>query len=360
MIEVRLLHSVRGFALDVAFVSQGPVLGVFGRSGSGKTTLLHALAGMTRPQRADIKIAGETLADATTGRALPPERRRLAIVPQDPLLFPHLSTRRNLTYAPGAANELASAHGRAIVEVLRLAPLLDRNPATLSGGERQRVALGRALLSRPRLLLLDEPASALDADLAREVLALLLEAKRSLGVPMLFVTHRAAELLALADDCIVLENGQVAAQGPPIQVLSRPRAVGVANLVGVDNLLRLPVRRHDETGGVTLLDLGGPELATPLCTAEPGRALDIGIYAEDVILCHDKPRGISARNALDGRITELDRIGHEILVTVRIGSADLRVRITPSALQELRLVVGASVVALIKTTACHHLSMENS
>ena len=240
--------------------------------------------------------------------------------------------------------------------MLRLRPLLDRQPDALSGGERQRVALGRAWLSRPRLLLLDEPASSLDAELAREVLALLLEAKRELGVPMLFVTHRAPEILALADDCLVLEGGAVAAQGLPLSVLARPRAVGVAKLVGVDNLLRLNVRSHDEEGGVTLLDLGhGLELASPLCTASVGEAVDVGLYAEDVILCREAPQAISARNTLPGTILAADRIGHEVLVTVRIGERTVRVRVTPSAERELGLAAGQEVFALIKTTACHHL-----
>jgi molybdate transport system ATP-binding protein len=357
MIQAKLVQKLRGFTLDVEFASAGPVLGVFGPSGSGKTTLLHALAGLTRPQRASVVIGGKILSERPGGTWTPPERRGLAIVPQDPLLFPHLSTRHNLTYSPGAGRELRSGRGQQILDVLRLAPLLDRNPATLSGGERQRVAIGRALLSRPRLLLLDEPAAALDAELSREVLALLLEAKRELEVPMLFVTHRAPELLALSDDCLVLRDGAIAAHGPPLEVLARPRSVGVANLVGVDNLLRLTVLRHDERGGVTLLDLGGGlALASPLCAAEVGDAVDVGLYADDVILCLRAPEATSARNALDARVSAIDRIAHEFLVTLEIGDQSLRVRITPSAATELELGPGQRVIALIKTAACHHLS----
>lgn len=357
MIRARVTWRRRGFALEAEFDSRGPVLGVFGPSGSGKSSLLSVLAGLARPQRAEVEVLGQTLARRPGGVWIPPDRRRLALVPQDPLLFPHLSTRANLTYAPGAAAELESARGRKVLDVLRLGPLCDRNPRALSGGERQRVALGRALLARPRLLLLDEPASALDAELSREVLLLLLTAKRELGVRMVFVTHRAAEILALADDCIVLREGRVVAQGPPIEVLGRPRAVGVARLAGVDNLLRLRVLRHDEAGGVTLLDLGGGvELAGPLSTARVGETLDVGLYAEDLILCRELPAVTSARNALRATITGLDGIGHEVLVTLSAGDQTLRARVTPGAARELALEPGQTVFALVKTTACHPLS----
>jgi molybdate transport system ATP-binding protein len=271
-------------------------------------------------------------------------------------LFPHLSIRANLVYAPGAAAELAGPWGQKVLDVLRLGPLLEREPGNLSGGERQRVALGRAWLSKPRLLLLDEPLSGLDGELAREVLVLLFEAKRSLGVPMVFVTHRASELIALADDCLVLDEGRVVAQGPPLDVLSRPQATGPAPLIGVDNLLRLEVLRHDEASGVTLLDLGGgQELASPLCAANPGESLVVGVRAEDILLCRAAPSATSARNVLEGRIDATDAIGHEVLISMRVGSQRLRVRVTPGALRELDLRVGCAVFALLKTTACHHL-----
>ena len=213
LIEARIRHRFRGFTLDVELASDGPVLGVFGASGSGKTTLLLALAGGLRPEEARIAVAAaRALRGGRAAPRVPPERRGLALVTQDPLLFPHRSVRGNLAYAPGAAERLEAEEGRRILEVLRLAPLLERGVRHLSGGERQRVALGRALLAAPELLLLDEPTSALDAELARDVLALLLRVKRELGVPMVFVTHRAAELLALADDCAVLEAGRVVAQ----------------------------------------------------------------------------------------------------------------------------------------------------
>jgi molybdate transport system ATP-binding protein len=356
MLEVRLRHRFRDFDLDVTLKTSGPVLGVFGASGSGKTTLLHAVAGLLRPQRAHVAVGGGVAWSRPAGSWPPPERRRLALVTQDPLLFPHRSVRGNLAFAPGAARRLEGAAGRRVLEVLRIEPLLDRGVETLSGGERQRAALARALLSEPQLLLLDEPTSALDAELSREVLGLLLQVRQELRVPMVLVTHRGPELLAIADDCAVLEAGRVVAQGAPVEVLSRPRALGVANLVGVDNLLRLPVTGHDEAGGVTLLGLGsGLSLAAPLCSVAPGSAVDVGFYADEILLCLETPKGLSARNALPCQVASLDAVGHEVLATLSVGERTLRARLTPAAVAELGLTRGVRAVAVVKTAAVHLL-----
>jgi molybdate transport system ATP-binding protein len=357
MFEIRVRQRTGAFALDVELASDGPVLGIFGPSGSGKTTLLHAIAGLLRPPQVRIVVRDRELCAQPGGRWIAPERRRLALVTQDPLLFPHVSVRRNLAYAPGSRARLEGEHGRRILDVLRIAPLLDRGVANLSGGERQRVALGRALLAEPVALLLDEPTSALDAELSRDVLGLLMQVKRELGVPMVFVTHRAPELLALADDCAVLDDGRLRAQGPPVEVLKRPRALGVATLVGVDNLLRLPVVGHDEAGGVTLLALGSDvAIATPFSDVPVGAPVDVGLYADEILLCLEAPVGLSARNALPGEVLSLDAVGREVLVTLRVGATTLRARITPAALHELSLVAGSRAVVIVKTTSIHRLS----
>lgn len=363
MLELALSHRFAAreadFRLEVGLASRGPALGIFGASGSGKTTLLHAIAGLLRPDEGRIAIGDHVVFARPGGIFVPPERRRLALVTQDALLFPHRSVRGNLAFAPGADARLDSPAGRRILEVLRIAPLLERRIANLSGGERQRVAIGRALLADPSLLLLDEPTSALDAELSRDVLGLLMQVKQTLGVPMVFVTHRAAELLALADDCVVLEAGRVVAQGLPVEVLQRPRALGLASLVGVDNLLRVPVVAHDETGGVSLLDLGaGITLAAPLCDVPIGRAIEIGFYADEVLICLEKPAGISARNALACVVDSIDRLGHEVLVGLRVGATSIRARITPAAARELELATDRPVVALVKTSAIHRLDGE--
>ena len=257
---------------------------------------------------------------------------------------------------PAPASGWPAKRGRRIVEVLRLAPLLDRGIANLSGGERQRVALGRALLTDPRLLLLDEPTSALDSELSRDVLGLLIRVKRELGVPILFATHRAPELLALADDCLVLEAGRTIAHGPPVEVLKRPRALGVATLVGVDNLLRLPVVAHDEPGGVTLLGLGaGLSLVAPYCGAAPGSQLDVGFYADEVLLCLEAPAGLSARNALPCEVRSLDTLGHEVLLTLRVADTTSAPASPPPPPASCTWRAGRRAVAIVKTAAIHYL-----
>lgn len=358
MIEARIKHSFGRFALDVKFESKGPVLGIFGPSGSGKSSILNAVAGLITPTEADIRLRTRAICVRPGGTVVKPERREVGYVTQDPLLFNHLSVRGNLTYAPHAIARFDSDLGARVIDTLRLQPLLESRPSQLSGGEKQRVAIGRALLSQPQVLLLDEPLNALDSELAREILALLIDVKRRFDTPMLFVTHRVGELLALADDCIVLDAGRIVAQGVPIKVLSQPRALSVAGLVGVDNLLRLPVRIHDPAGGVTLLALeDGVDLAAPLCAAKAGEQVTVGIYADEIMLCLERPRGLSARNALACHVEQVDELGHEVLARLRVqrSGTTLAARITRAAASELELAPGKDVIAVIKTSACHLL-----
>lgn len=355
MIEMSVSARLGAFQLNAEIACAGRVLGIFGPSGSGKTSLLRALLGVIPGARARLSLGGQTIFDNSKGLVLPAHRRRLAWVPQEALLFPHLSTRGNLSFAPGASRRLASDLGERILEALRLQPLLQRRVAGLSGGERQRVALARALLSEPRALLLDEPTSSLDADHSRELLSLLIAVQRDFALPMLLVTHRAAELLAIADHCALLRAGRVVASGAPLAVLSRPTELGLARLAGVDNLLTLTIRGHDPEAGLTHLDLGDQTLFVPLCDLPPGARTTVGIYAEDLLLMSNRPGLVSARNILSARVRQLTPLEREFLVHLEIGSTPFLARITAGAAQEMSLQPGSSVFALVKTTACHHL-----
>lgn len=345
IVEANIRHDFGRFALDVKLASEGPVLGIFGPSGSGKSTVLNAIAGLFLPRAATISVRTRTVCRQPGGTVVPPERREIGYVTQDALLFPHLSVRGNLLFSPRSRG-LETTEAKRVLAVLRLAPLLDRDTAGLSGGEKQRVALGRALLSQPQLLLLDEPLSALDAALAREAMALLLDVKRELRVPMVLVTHCASEMHALADDCVVLRGGKVSAQGAPRAVLTGPGTAG-----GLDNILRLPVARHEPEKGITWLDLGdGQVLACPQCRAQGPVA--VAIHADEIILARSRPGGLSARNVLKAVVSAVQGSGPDTLVTLAVGPHSLLCHVTHAAADELGLEPGQEAFAVIKTSGC--------
>ncbi|MGY3693532.1 molybdate transport system ATP-binding protein [Bradyrhizobium sp. USDA 3240] len=214
MLRVDITKQLGEFSLTAAFTSEGRVTGLFGASGSGKTSLINTIAGLVRPDRGTIVIDGETVDDTAAGIHIPTYRRRIGYVFQDARLFPHLDIRQNLDYGR-RMNGLVEdpAQHKRVVDLLDIGALLDRRPGKLSGGERQRVALGRALLSKPRLLLLDEPLGALDESRKLEILPYLVRLRDEAGVPMVYVSHDAAELRQLATQIVMLRRGQVTAFG---------------------------------------------------------------------------------------------------------------------------------------------------
>ncbi|MGY4317934.1 molybdenum ABC transporter ATP-binding protein [Bradyrhizobium quebecense] len=214
MLRVDITKQLGEFSLAASFTSEGRVTGLFGASGAGKTSLINMIAGLVRPDRGTIVIDGETVDDTAAGIHVPTWRRRIGYVFQDARLFPHLDIRQNLDYGR-RMNGLAEdpAQHKRVVDLLDIGALLDRRPGKLSGGERQRVALGRALLSKPRLLLLDEPLGALDESRKLEILPYLVRLRDEAGVPMVYVSHDAAELRQLATQIVMLRRGQVTAFG---------------------------------------------------------------------------------------------------------------------------------------------------
>jgi molybdate transport system ATP-binding protein len=218
------LHGLRlplpRFTLEADVELHGRVAGLFGASGAGKTSLLELIVGLRRPSEGTVHLGGRMLADAAARRFVPPERRRIGYVPQDGALFPHLSVRRNLLY--GAKNGEGTERLAEIAAVLEITPLLDRDIAGLSGGERQRVALGRALLASPELLLLDEPFAGVDRPLRSRILPVLARIRDELRVPMLYVSHEPEEILALCDEALRLDRGRIIAHGAPSEVLAGP------------------------------------------------------------------------------------------------------------------------------------------
>ena len=214
MLRVEVSRQLGEFAVDASFTSEGRVTGLFGASGAGKTSLVNMIAGLLRPDRGVIALDGETLDDVAAGVHVPPHCRRIGYVFQDARLFPHLDVRGNLDYGR-RMNRLTedSALWNRVTDLLDIGHLLDRRPGRLSGGERQRVALGRALLSQPRLLLLDEPLGSLDEERKEEILPYLVRLRDEAGIPMVYVSHDASEMRQLASQIVMLQRGRVTAFG---------------------------------------------------------------------------------------------------------------------------------------------------
>lgn len=341
-LSVAIRHPLPHFDLDVSFEAGAGITAIFGRSGAGKTTLINAVAGMMRPAHGRITLDGQVLSE---GRAfVPPHRRRVGYVFQDGRLFPHLTVRQNLGY--GRWFNGAAADGGRIVEMLGLGPLLDRRPARLSGGEKQRVAIGRALLSAPRLLLLDEPLAALDDARKGEILPYL-ERLREEGLPILYVSHSVAEVTRLAAQVVLLEAGHIVARGSPAEILADPAAGLERGDAGA--LLRVRFIGQEGDGLARFESEVGPLFLAAEGTA--GQTLRLRIRAQDVMIARTAPEDISALNVLPAVVESLAPQGHEVLVRLRLGSDRLLARITARSAQALALAPGVRCHAVLKTVA---------
>jgi molybdate transport system ATP-binding protein len=349
VLSIDVTRELAHLTLDIQVDCPYTVTAVFGPSGSGKSTLLNLVAGLLRPDHGAVSIDGDLLFSAKHGVDLPPERRRVGYVFQDDLLFPHLTVRQNLRYGydllPSGARRFAVDR---IVELLELGPLLERRPGLLSGGERQRVALGRAILASPRLLLLDEPLASLDQGLKDRIIPYLRHIRSDLAIPMLYVSHSVAEILQLTGQVIVLQKGRVLAYGDFFDIAQRPDVLPLMEAHGFENVLPVDIVANDPAQGVTRIRYRDRELKVPLCDRSPGSRVFIGIRANDIILCREQPEGLSVRNAIEGRILDLSAVGGKQLVYVDVGKR-LAVEITPEAVDELRLCPGDRVVCLVKT-----------
>jgi molybdate transport system ATP-binding protein len=338
-----------GFTLEARFESDAAVTALFGRSGAGKSTLLQIVAGLVVPDRGYVVVDDEVLVDIEGGgHIVPAHRRRVGYVFQDGRLFPHFDVRGNLRYAERFAPRASrSARFAEIVEMLGLAPLLDRRIHGLSGGERQRIAIGRALLASPRVLLLDEPLASLDHARREEVLAYVERLRDATRIPILYVSHEPVEVARLAGTVVLLEAGRVVAVGSPGDVLA---AAG-----GEDDpasVLDAVVVSHDDHYALSAVSAGGAELHVPRISMPPGTSLRVVIRARDVMLSTQAPVGVSAQNVLVGEISTLrDVDARSVDVVVACGGTMLVARVTRRAVDALALVARMRVHALIKTVA---------
>jgi molybdate transport system ATP-binding protein len=353
VLEVDIEVRRGAFHLEAAFRSDAPIVALFGRSGSGKTTLVEAIAGLARPLRGRVAVGGRTLFDSAAGIDLPPERRRIGYVFQDGLLFPHLSVGRNLEYGERLtpAGERFVERAR-VVALLGLARLLERRPATLSGGEKQRVAIGRALLASPRLLLLDEPLASLDAARKAEILHYVELLRDDLKLPIVFVSHALEEVTRLADRVVLMAEGRVLAQGSVAQVMARRDLAPHTGRFEAGAVIEAVVARHDEAFGLTYLAFAGGELVVPNVDALPGEAVRARIRARDVALALSWPRDTSIQNVLPATVREVSReTGAIVDVALDVGATPLLARITRASAERLGLVPGARVHALVKAVS---------
>jgi molybdate transport system ATP-binding protein len=349
-VAVALRHDFAGFALDVAFtVERGRVTALFGPSGAGKTSVVNAIAGLLRPREGRIVVEGRTVLDTERGVFVPARSRRAGYVFQDSRLFPHMSVDDNLRFglrrapAPMGEGEVAR-----IVDMLGLRSLLGRRPRTLSGGEKSRVALGRALLASPDILLLDEPLAALDAARRAEILPYLERLRDETRLAMIYVSHAVDEVARLADEIVLMQGGRVAAQGSVFDLLTRIEG-------GIDPLgALLDARIESHRGdGLTALAFDGGVLLVPRLAGEVGRRIRVRIRAEDILLAREEPKAISANNVLPATVAAIgsgaQAPAFQADVQLGCGESRLVARVTRASAERLALAPGLPVFAVVKS-----------
>ncbi|MFS2223276.1 molybdenum ABC transporter ATP-binding protein ModC [Pantoea sp. B65] len=324
------------------------ITAIFGVSGAGKTSLINAISGLTRPQLGSIRLNNRLLSDAETGVHLPPEQRRVGYVFQDARLFPHYRVRGNLQY--GMAKKMKPQFDT-LVQLLGIEPLLTRFPWSLSGGEKQRVAIGRALLTAPEILLLDEPLASLDLPRKRELLPYLQKLAKQVDIPMLYVSHSLDEILHLAENVLVLDQGTVKAWGPLEEVWSSSAMRPWLPRADQSSVLRVQVLEHHPYYAMTALSLGDQHIWVSRVDAPPKTPLRIRIRAADVSLALQPPQNSSIRNVLPVQVAELLEIDDQIEVRLQIGYRELWARITPWARDELAIKPGMWLYAQIKSVS---------
>lgn len=375
MLKVRVFKRRDGFTLDANFEVPTPgVVALFGRSGCGKTTTINIMSGLLAADDARIELDGRVLENTSAGICVPPELRRIGHVFQDGRLFPHMSVLRNLRYGMTRTKGHVGVGGRdvrlgrnappasspaplpvameQIVPLLGLEALLQRRPYQLSGGERQRVSLGRALLSQPGMLLLDEPLAALDTARREEVLPYLELLRDNLSIPMVYVSHQFDEVLRLATHVVLMDAGRIRAQGSLNDISLLP---ALRNIVGPDSVgavLDGIVVGVDASHGMADLRMGRGMLNVSVHDVGVGDCVRVQLLARDIILATEALRGLSVRNQLQGIIVEMEEDGEEaVLVTVDVGGANVLSRVTRGAVDALGLRVGLEVWVLVKAVS---------
>lgn len=359
MLEVALRHRVGKFEINVEFsAGPGSITALFGPSGSGKTTIVNLIAGLIRPDTGKIAIDNRVLDDTATGAHISTRHRRLGYVFQDSRLFPHFSVEGNLRYGMGAQ---PAGHGHTtfdqVTKLLALTNLLDRRPNSLSGGEKQRVAIGRALLSDPRLLLMDEPLASIDESRRGEILPFIERLRDELGLTIIYVSHATDEIIRLADKVIMLENGRVAANGTVQELMSR---LDLKSLMGPGNVgavLTTSFAAYDPEYDLASLNFDGGTLRVPGLNLPVGTAVRAQILSRDLALSLSAPVDISVLNVFSGKVTEIgEQNGPRVDLRIDVGTP-LIATVTRKSLHDLKLEIGTEVYAMVKAVAIDRRSL---
>ncbi len=350
----RRIHA--DLSLNLA-MELGPVCSIlFGRSGCGKTTALRCIAGLARPDAGRIQLNGDVLYDSQSQVWLPIHRRRIGMIFQDDLLFPHLTVRENILY--GLMHWPRRERGERLDEMgemFAVRRLFARRPGSLSGGEKQRVGLARAIAPRPRLLLCDEPISAIDQEGRASLISDLRRVQQSEQIPVLYVTHSTNEAMALGEHVFVVSGGQIVASGSPLDVFTEPRTLALARLVRVKNIFATTVESHIAAEGVTVVRIaGGPTLRVSLHDRPLGSHETYGVRSDDILLAAGPVTGLSAQNIIPGVVSELVRHGGEVEVLIDCGVRFVA-SVVAAAVESLGLRRGEPVYMIIKARSCHVL-----
>lgn len=350
-LEIRIKHKLPGFELDIDLISdRGGVTALFGPSGAGKTSVINAVAGLTKPDTAFIRVGDHVLCDTSKGVHVPAHERRMGYVFQDARLFPTQTVEGNLDYPKRFHSR--PAERSPIVDLLGISHLLKRYPRELSGGEAQRVAIGRALMSAPDVLLMDEPLAALDQARRDEILPYLDDLQRFSGLQILYVSHAMAEVARLADTIVLMRDGRVLRSGVASDILSDPSAVPEIGVREAGAVIDARVLKHDAGDGLSALAISNGTLFLPQVRAPEGAAMRVRILASDIILSKDKPDGLSALNILPAKVTTIQEgAGPGVAVALSSGTDRLVARITRRSARALKLTEGMKCFAVIKTVS---------
>jgi len=351
MIDIQVARQQGSFRVDAGFrTPNAGITALFGLSGAGKTSVINMIAGLSRPDKGRIVVQERVLFDSDRGIDLPPEERSVGYIFQDGRLFPHLTVRSNLTYGMKLTPRSRRYIGfDQVVDLLGIEHLLDRRPGRLSGGEKQRVAIGRALLTSPRLLLMDEPLASLDQARKSEVIPFIGKLPAALSIPIIYVTHSTDEVLHLADDIVLMHCGKSVVAGKMPEVIHRPEFQEVIGRQEAFSVASMAVKNHDQSVGLTLLQGPAACLQVPLMKCAVGKPIRVRIRARDVAIALEPPSNTSVQNILEATIERVDMLASS-LVDVRLNAGfPLLARVTIKAKNDLKLTVGQKVFALIKS-----------